>query len=457
VTVTRADGSPAAGATVEVQVQGSFGQPPPAPPAPATKTSDASGTAAFDFGPRVADVACRLVAWSGDDAATDVVWATFDAWTQAVLRLAPGLVARGRVLDDEGRPVAAAVVTLQATHPEMSTESRIVGARVAATTALDGSFTLPALPSSEMLHAVTNIDVAATGFDPSSAQDLRWKRADDVAKPLEFRLVPSVHVRGRCVNAGGASLADVRVELVQTSTTTSARSGSDGRFDLPGLRREGGAFVASSPLFAATRVAAISGRAADVDLGDVVLREGGVVRGVVVDGAGSPVIGASLTLWRATSVAGGGYTDADGRFVLEHVGDGDHEVVVSERDPPRWLTPVMAKIEGVRAGGAELRVVLDSGRLLRLQFTDDATKEPVVVHSVKAQWRASGSRDSPEARTFDASARSPGWKAIRIELSSAGHYDVDVDVPGFETAKLSAIDVSADRESIVDVPLRRAR
>jgi protocatechuate 3,4-dioxygenase beta subunit len=454
VTVVRADGCPAVGATIDVQVVGAFGAEP-VQPAVAVRTADASGCGTFDFGPRVADPACRIVAWLGDEAATDFVWATFDQRTKATLRLAPSVMVRGRVVDDEGRVVPGAVVTAQATHPDIPVHSRSVGARGEITTDSNGSFALP-LPASEALQTNLQFDARAPGFECESIGELRWKRAEDVAKGVEIRMFSVVHVRGRCVDARGAPIADAEVELVQDKSTT-ARTGPDGRFDLGGLRRKGGDFVAECDDAAPTRLAGVSGRRGDVDLGDVVLREGGVVRGVVVDVTGKPVAEAGLTLWNEGHIVGDGCTDGEGWFVLKHVGDGEHDLVVLEKDPPHGAMPVMTKVRGIRAGGADLRVVLDCGRRIRFQFVDGATNKPALVKGATIRWRVSGSLDPPESTTLLSTPTS----VIRLEVPEVGTYELFVSVSGFgdtfEAQTCSGVAVSADRETIVDVPLRRAR
>jgi hypothetical protein len=449
VTVLRVDGTPAPAARVVAQLRESdpgYGLGGPVMSV-YWATTDGRGRASFEFPASKQPPFDRVIAYAGEDAACGEFRRDVDARANVTLRLARGLSIAGRVLDADGDGVADAEVRLVLAHPEQSVAWRCYGPTVAATTRSDGSFALPPLPPGEVVHAMATVSASARGFAPGRF-DLPWSKIDDAA-PVELRLLPAVYVRGRCVDAQGRPLSGVTLGLGGESVR--AESDQEGRFEIPGLTAEPVTLWALKPPLAPTRVLGLRGDARDLEVGDLVLREGGTVRGIVVDGEGRPISGVHVALDRGHWCVDVADTGADGRFVMENVGEGEHVFGAQARPVPHGFAALGVEFAGVVADGPELRVVLDGGRLLRLRLVDDVAREPVVASRVDVTWRVS--RPGAETHAW-AYADSP-VSAVRLLMPEAGRHDLDVDAFGFEPRKLKAVDVEAHREVVVDVPLHR--
>ena len=84
---------------------------------------------------------------------------------------------------------------------------------------------------------------------------------------------------------------------------------------------------------------------------DVVLGGGGRVRGVVRDEAGLPVAGVSVSVDDVDDEEAHDVTGADGRFEIEGVADGEHELRFATFDRTEWTEA------GVTSGGRDLELV----------------------------------------------------------------------------------------------------
>ena len=389
-------------------------------------------------------------AWDGDACALEKLESA-DERRDVTLRLAPGIAANGHVEAAEGGPVAAAEVTLNVSHPLFSVEEQIAGPRLVVRTDAQGAFRFPSLPASELQQGSAWLTVRAPRRAPAGV-DLPWRKPGD---PVTIRLVAAVSIRGRCIDERGAPVEGVNVEVGPFAET---RSGTDGRFELPGLPVSGGNLVAFKYPFAPVRRLALDGARGDVELEDLVLRAGGSVRGVVVDGEGRPLKDVHVALSRG-GICLWEYadTDAAGRFAIGHVGEGEH--VLAAQVPPGSVVFAAdaTSVESVVAGGQELRVVLRGARLLRFRFVDAATGAAIEVRDPKAtvNWNDDGAAPLTASVSWDPDYFNGPLDAGRVLLPAAGRYDVVVTAPGYSKARVERVEVCDDREVVIDVPLSR--
>ncbi len=278
--------------------------------------------------------------------------------------LDPGLAIRGRVRDREGRGVEAAAVRATTLGPGAAGEGE-------AESGAAGRFEIGGLRPGRY-----EVTASATGYATGRAV------AEAGGEEIEVVLDEGGTLTGRVADESGAPVEDAQVTARDESGTERWRVASgrsdegDGRFalrDVPPGRydlevRAGDRGEASR---AGVRVAA--GRATDV--GTVVLARGGVVEGVVVDGEGRGVPGATVAAEREANVRTGRretQTGSSGAFELRGLPTG--ATFLTARHPsyaasppvevavdPERETPAV-RIVLVRGGRIEGRAVHRDGR-----------------------------------------------------------------------------------------------
>jgi large repetitive protein len=197
------------------------------------------------------------------------------------------------------------------------------------------------------------------------------------AKGVSLVLEPAGSVRGLVVDEAQNPLADFRV-VAQTSRVEGDMrawqppyikpfSAADGRFLLEGVSAGSYVVDVDAPEHVPLTVKDVRVQSgSEYDLGRLVLRAGGTVRGTVVDAEGGAVAGAEVTL---SAELGARFseparttTGGDGSFTLRGIAPGQVEIVA--RHPS--YAESRSGVEVDPAGGpAEVRIVL--GRGARLQ------------------------------------------------------------------------------------------
>jgi hypothetical protein len=198
------------------------------------------------------------------------------------------------------------------------------------------------------------------------------------------------------------------------------------------------------------------GATGDVDLGDVVLRAGKPVTGLVVDAAGKPIagVGASLILGKVGAgsvVVGSTVADSDGRFTFPEVGDDPHVVDVGG-GRPGWGR---VQIEGVRGGDPELRIALPTSKGLRfvVKFFAESDRSPVKSRNEHVRaWRHGEATACVDLQSFGDATE---WAECRVP--AAGSYDLEVAVFGYEPQRFDGVQASAAAPTVFDVLLRKKR
>jgi len=284
----------------------------------------------------------------------------------------PGGALQGRVLDSGGAPVAGAAVLIGS---EQARRARLhdggsglsmLGPRL--TTGADGRFAAEGLELGD-----TPVQVRAAGWG-------LWRGSVEIrqgaAAQLEARLEPGVRVSGRVTDAAGQPAARAQLDAGDGGFADfSARAAADGSFLLEGL--PAGALQLRATSAEDEGIAATAefiARPGELIAWNPVLGAGAEIRVRVVDEEGAPRPGCTLQLVGQT--AGGephvefAGTDAEGRARFGNCPDLSFELDLM---PPGSATFAVRKLRDVRAGGAEIEIVLEraldpsvrmSGRLL---------------------------------------------------------------------------------------------
>ena len=266
------------------------------------------------------------------------------------------------VTDDKGEPVEGAlVVALPSSGGYLAFGLDPEKLRTTITGA-GGRATLEALPPGPW-----TLTVQARGFAPKTER--RVERG-----PLEVRLDKGGVITGTVADAEGVPVADARVSIdtglplpsawAAEASRVEASTDSEGRFRLEGIGARPVRLAARAPGFGrATRDGVEAGAHAEL-----FLFPGAALEGIVVDGEGHPVEGALV------QAAGGGLwstpppserTDAEGRFVMAGVEEGEY--VVMAREGGRAPGLGRAVVEGEAEASVEITLTeggFATGRLV---------------------------------------------------------------------------------------------
>jgi len=246
-----------------------------------------------------------------------------DGPANAVITLADGGFATGRILDGAGTPLAgrARVETVEGHGiPAFAADQLSADARA------DGIFTLGPLPLGTLGVSVSAAGHVARRVEAGISASGRSVDLGDLV--LETGLAIRGRVRDRQGNAvGGASVHAERAmpgEASESDTT----AGEDGRFTVAGLRPGRYSVSASATGYARASVEVEAGASPL----DIVLGVAGEIAGRVVDADGAAVEDARVTAQGAGEERtpdrhfSGRAEEGDGRFVLRAVGAGTYSL-----------------------------------------------------------------------------------------------------------------------------------
>ncbi len=273
--------------------------------------------------------------------------------------------------------------------------------------------------------------------------------ATDAAK-TDAGLVPSrprprqprdgFRVTGRCVDEAGQPVSDVRLN----SKALERRTDKRGRFIVVGLFPDAGRVIVTPAHHAPFVLDGIT-EEKDVDVGDLVLRKGLELRGLVIGPDGTPepnvfirVHPSSGHTWSRTTK-----TSPDGRFHLRALPDEELKLTAEIRNGEHGSRTTT--LPSVRAGDVELQVALPRGLHVRLRFVSDADGSPLTISTGSVQiYGESGfvtgrgwhGRDAElyllgvdEPGTYTARVSAPGYEKVRTEpFEIVEHQDTDVEV-----------------------------
>jgi len=196
-------------------------------------------------------------------------------------------------------------------------------------------------------------------------------------KNVTLTLRTAGKIAGVVVDEAGTPVADYRitalVKRVEGDLRTRQRpvresvTATDGRFEL-GIGAGTYMLDVSSLDYVAATVSDVVVRSgATTDVGSIVLRDGGTVRGAVEDGGGQPVAGATLTAFRGSSTSlflEPARTTSDGRgeFELRGIAPGQVEIIASHPAYAEGRSGVI-NVDPAEVP-AEVRIVLGQGARL---------------------------------------------------------------------------------------------
>lgn len=347
-----------------------------------------------------------------------------------LLSLRPGRPAFGTVVDEAGRPIAAAEVRVLPAEGNGEPDfARVV--RVASDP--KGRFTLDTLPASRV-----DLEARARGFVPTLVRGLTIAPGEGAFDLGSVMLASGARLEGVVEDPEGHPVegATITVQIADQNATRLALAGSppeeratvtgaDGRFALAGLqpgevvgllvKRQGYTSRAVSrlqpPLEEPVRV---------------VLDPASRISGRVLDEKKDPIAGAQVVLRRESGIAAAGTTDGEGRFLLEGVRSGRFALDASAQG---HLAGRVNEIE-VSAGSDvdDLDIVLSRGAALEgtVSAPDGSPVADAVVRALPAQEGASGLLFVvPEVRT-DAGGR------YRLEGLHEGRQSVTAEHPEYQ-------------------------
>jgi hypothetical protein len=237
-------------------------------------------------------------------------------------------VARGRVLDPDGKPIAGAVFQ---------------GATEQAPSAADGSFSLRDLSVEQKSHFL--VLSAPRGLGAKLTID---PRKDPKPLAMDVKLVPTRTLSARVVDEKSQPLANVRVDLqlniltsesdnMYTSTTRAVcdptYTDTAGKFTFPNLVLDGSYTVlAAAPGLAAAKASFRVAADKDPEVSDLVLLTNRlVIMGTVVDPGGTPLEGVQVTIMPRNQTLANNHdfmnTEKDGRFHFHGLPKGEYRLL----------------------------------------------------------------------------------------------------------------------------------
>jgi len=439
VVTAEADGDPVAGAQVEVR--GLMTQ---------TASTDAKGQAVL-HGVDAGWIALSVTA-SGY-APLHQVASIEQGQHELHVVLQRGAAVSGRVVDDDGKPVAGAHVVARDVASFFQLDDP---KKDGAETDAEGRFTLAKVPAGSYRFVATD-DTHAPGTSPPVTLD-GMTRKDGI----EIVLKPAATLSGRVVNADqtAAAYATVRVGPHDLGRMGPEVAGSmrqvvadqDGKFTLRGLPREALRVRAESDAAASKIVDVdLSGGAGPADL-VLVLDVTGTIAGTVVDDTSQPVAEAQVTA--APDFLGGGgkledmalagfsaaTTDGGGRFALHglppgayrlwaHRGGGGVQAFTREGTP-------------AKPGDTQVRIVLPApGSIKGTIALDDGS--PVKAAMIRVGWQPGVAAQDGK---FVLKDLSPGKYDLRfVGPEFAEFTKADVEVEAGKATDLGTITVKRGR------------
>lgn len=257
--------------------------------------------------------------------------------------LEAGAAIEGRVTDERGNPIARADVFLSA---EEDFGAFFGAGERAVVTGADGRFRFPDLPRGRRFELM----VTREGFAPASLPGLEARPGS----PLRIELREGRTLAGRVVDADGEPVAEASISLLETTQITLegsgfssgsmtrgvAKTGEDGRFVIADLEPGTVELQVDAPGHRRKRVPGLRiPEHGDAPAVEIALDPGAAIEGRVLDAQGTPVRDAMVRAEGERNEEGvlsfaGGHTDADGRYRLNGLEVGRHEVYAesSERD-----------------------------------------------------------------------------------------------------------------------------
>lgn len=280
------------------------------------------------------------------------------------IALAKGAAISGRVVDEQGKPVAGArVVPTSASEPLPVVDPRRDGVLAGA----DGKFTIPAVSSGTWRLSATAGDLAPATSEPIVVDGVNAQAG------IEIKLTAGGVVRGTVTDKAGKPVASADVRVVSQGfvfwrARRQAFTDADGKFAITGLARRSVDVVAQHDAGASAIVAADLAAKREHEVA-LVLEISGAIEGIVVDPKGTPIGDAQVVAepdyasntvervqWNVRGVQEA-VTDQAGKFRFSGLPDGPYTVRAAR---PAASEAHLALSQGIAAkpNGPAIRIVV---------------------------------------------------------------------------------------------------
>lgn len=359
----------------------------------------------------------------------------------------------GRVTTEDGKPVAGARVRLfRGDGPMAMLNMRNPAASLfrqdSARTRPDGSFRLKQLAAS---RSVT-LEAAKEGFAPVKKHGVALK-AGETSRDVLFVLALGLQARGRVVDGQGQPIAGAEVRIspadrsgmgmgirvlsrMMRQDKPNAVSGRDGSFVATGLEEGEVAATVTREGFAEKSFSGLSVQSKEAnEWTPFTLNTGAAITGVVRDGQGAPVVGASVGAFGEAGGVREATTDLDGIFRLDGY-PADRALMVNVRaEGYAWLQ------RSVTPPAENLVLVLKTAGTLRGRVEDADTKRPITDFAVGSSPPRSGGfmmrMGGPNDRAFQSADGS-----FELTDVTPGRWIVRATAAGYRAAELGPVELA---------------
>jgi len=259
---------------------------------------------------------------------------------------------------------------------------------------------------------------------------------------VDVEMRPGATVTGRIVDSEGEPIPDAKVNIVADShTMRTARTDHTGAYKLKGIeprQAEQRLWVEHSDFISTTSTAAIN-QAGVVNVPDIVMERGVMLRGSVVDERGNPVHDAFVTAKRSRAESGHegqDRTDENGQFCLRNLkGDSATVIVDSPQFSPAYSRVTLDPNERRNVANFILRV----GKVLTGAVMDEEGN-PIGGAKLRLQtW------DAVKYKDFDHHAITDVGGKFRMEHLPDGKITLRLDKSGYVYMNFYPATVEADQ------------
>lgn len=347
----------------------------------------------------------------------------------------------GRVTDEARQPIAGAEVSV---YPYPSVIIRADQMR--AQTDEQGNYTLPGIPA--------NTERLSFRVEHPDFLSIRHQLTLETLKPGEVRqdfvLRAGGKVTGQVTSPDGPLLG-VRIRsrsLDSSQPSQSTTTNTEGRYILH-LAEGEHTVLADHPDYAIASVK-VSLKVGEVTVADLALTAGMIISGKVINEAGNPVRGVSVSAFnRGVGSRRQARTDRKGLFEIWGLAEGEIRISAWHRS--------YARLNGIKAmaGATDLELVLQNANILTGHVVDAESGQPVRSFEV---YMAHPNR-YPEFSRATQVTRLPGGRFQTTQSFAMGtKYDVVVSAPGYMWSLIEGVMVDSlkDKEGLEIVLSRGA-